>query len=383
MDDDLRYWLGFNLVRGIGPVRLQALIEQFGDVEAAWTASEGALRTSKLDQRSLANLLRVRREIDLDRELARVDRLGVHVLTSSSPDYPQLLAQIPDAPPVLFVRGDLAPADEWSVAMVGTRKASSYGREVARRLAGELAQSGVTIVSGLARGIDGVAHRAALEAGGRTIAVLGSGVDHIYPAEHRKLAAAIAENGAVISDYPLGTRPEGQNFPPRNRIISGLSLATIVVEAGLRSGALITADFALDQGRDVFAVPGSILSPGSAGCNRLLRDGAHVLTETRDVLEVLRLDQLPEKQAARAILPETPTEAAVFERLSSEPCHLDEISRLSGIPVSVVSSTLVMMELKGMVRQVGGLQYVRAYEPGVSYTTEDGGEASSPGGNDG
>ena len=367
MGDDLQYWIGFNLVRGIGPVRLRALIEVFGSVEAAWTASEAALRSMKLNDRAAENLLQVRRQCNLDAILTRIDHLGIHVLTWDSPDYPPLLAQVADAPPVLFVRGTITPSDEWAVAMVGTRKASVYGREVARRLAEELGRNGVTVVSGLARGIDGIAHKAAIEAGGRSIAVLGCGVDQVYPPEHRKLAEGIAANGALVSDYPLGTQPEAQNFPPRNRIISGMSLGTIVVEAGFRSGALITADFALDQGREVFAVPGSILSPGSAGCNRLLRDGAHVLTEVRDVLEVLHLDQVPEKQAARLVLPETPTEAALFEHLAGEPHHLDDLSRQSGIPIEVVSSTLVMMELKGMVRQVGALQYVRAFEPSAVY----------------
>lgn len=370
MDEDLRYWLGFNLVRGIGPVRLKALIDEFGDLKSAWEAPRAALDRVRLPQRALTNLLEVRQRTDLDHLLARIERLGVRILTWDSPDYPSLLTQLPDAPPVLFVRGGIIPDDEWSVAIVGTRKASVYGREVARRLAGELAQNGVTIVSGLARGIDGIAHRAALEAGGRTLAVLGSGVDVIYPAEHRKLADAISRNGAVISDYPMGTKPEGVNFPPRNRIISGLSLGVIVVEASLRSGALITADFALDQGREVFAVPGSILSPGSEGCNRLIRDGAHIVTEARDVLEVLHLEQISEKQAARQVLPESPTEAAIYAHLSAEPRHLDDLARKSGIPVEVVSSTLVMMELKGMVRQVSGLQYVRVAESGTTYTTE-------------
>ncbi len=374
MGDDLRYWVGFSLARGIGPVRLRTLIEIFGSVEAAWKASEAALRSAKLNDRVIDSLLQIRHQHDLDAVLARVEREGVRVLTWESPDYPVLLAQLTDAPPVLYVRGAITPADEWAVAMVGTRKATVYGREVARRLAEELGRSGVTVVSGLARGIDGIAHKAAIEAGGRSIAVLGSGVDQVYPPEHRRLAEAIADNGAILSDYPLGTKPEAQNFPPRNRIISGLSLGTIVVEAGLHSGALITADFALDQGREVFAVPGSILSPGSSGCNRLLRDGAHVLTEVRDVLEVLHLGQVLEKQAARMVLPETPTEATLFAHLTEEPCHLDELSRQSGMPVETVSSTLVMMELKGMVRQVGALQYVRAFEPGTVYEAEPSGQ---------
>ena len=366
--DMLRYWLGFNLVRGIGPVRLRMLLDFFGDIQSAWEAPEQALREIKLNRRSLGNFLKARRQVDLDEVLRQVERAGAHVLTWDTPDYPNLLRQITDAPPVLFVRGTLTPADEWSVALVGTRKATVYGREVAHRLATDLVQNRVTLVSGLARGIDSIAHKAALDAGGRTLAVLGSGVDHIYPAEHRKLAEAIIENGALISDYPLGTRPEAANFPARNRIISGLSLGVVVVEAGVKSGALITADFALDHGREVFAVPGSILSPASVGCNRLLRDGAGIVTEIADILETLHLDQVSEKQLAREILPANATEAAILERLTAEPRHLDELSREIELPVETISSTLVMMELKGMTRQVAPLQYVVAREPDEEYT---------------
>ncbi|MGC9394634.1 MAG: DNA-processing protein DprA [Anaerolineae bacterium] len=365
--ETLRYWLGFNLVRGIGPVRLRMLLDFFGDIQSAWEAPERALREVKLDRRSLRNFLKLRHQVDLDEVLRQVERAGAQVLTWDTPDYPSLLRQIDGAPPVLFVRGTLTPADEWSVAMVGTRKATVYGREVAHRLATDLVQNRVTLVSGLARGIDSIAHKAALEAGGRTLAVLGSGVDYIYPPEHRKLAEAIVENGALISDYPLGTRPEAANFPARNRIISGLSLGVVVVEAGMKSGALITADFALDHGRDVFAVPGSILSPASAGCNRLLRDGANIATEISDILEPLHLDQVSEKQLAREILPANATEAAILERLTAEPRHLDELSREIELPVETISSTLVMMELKGMTRQVAPLQYVVAREPDEPY----------------
>ncbi|RLC84123.1 MAG: DNA-protecting protein DprA [Chloroflexi bacterium] len=365
--EKLCYWLGFNLVRGIGPVRLRALLNYFSDVRTAWEAPESALREVGLDSRSLRNLLQVRQQVDLEQVLRKVEAEGAQVLTWESPTYPTLLQQIPDPPPVLFVKGELTPADEWAVALVGTRKATANGREVARQLAGDLVRNGVTVVSGLARGIDGIAHRAALEAGGRTIAVLGCGVDQVYPPEHRRLAAEIMEHGAVVSDYPLGTGPEGKNFPPRNRIISGLSLGVLVIEAGLRSGALITADFAADQGREVFAVPGSILNPAAAGCNRLLRDGAGVVTEVRDILETLHLDQLAEKQVAREILPTNATEAALLTQLSFEPCHVDALSREARLPVETVSSTLVMMELKGMVRQAGPLQYVLARESSPEY----------------
>ncbi|HRT31134.1 MAG TPA: DNA-processing protein DprA [Anaerolineae bacterium] len=366
--DDLRYWLGLNLVRGIGPVRLRALLSAFGDVKTAWEAPEAELRGVGLDQRTLQNLLQARRQVDLEQLQRKVEAAGVQALTWEEAAYPALLKQLVDAPPVLFVKGELTPSDEWAVALVGTRKPTAYGREAARLLATELARNGVTVVSGLARGIDGIAHQAALDAGGRTLAVLGSGLDEIYPQEHRALAERIAANGALLSDYPLGTRPEATNFPPRNRIISGLSLGVVVVEAGLTSGALITADFAADQGREVFAVPGSILGTSSAGCNRLLRDGAHVVTEVGDILETLSLDQLAAKQAAREVLPANPTEAKVLAQLSVEPAYVDEVARSAGLPVETVSSTLVMMELKGMVRQVGMLQYVVAREPEEPYS---------------
>ncbi len=369
MTENLRYWLGFNLVRGIGPVRLRALLDVFGDVRSAWEASETTLRDIGLNKRALRNLLKTRSQTDLKQVVRSVEKVGASVLTWEDPEYPDLLRQLADAPPVLFVKGAFTPSDAWAVAVVGTRKPTVYGRQVAHQLAGDLARNGVTVVSGLARGIDGISHRAALEAGGRTIAVFGCGIDYIYPREHRKLAEQIIKNGALISDYPLGMPPDAANFPARNRIISGLSLGTLVVEAGRRSGALITADFAADQGRDVFAVPGNILSPASVGCNRLLRDGAYVVTEVQDVLSPLHLEQLAEKRVARQILPDNPIEAALLEHLSSEPCHIDDLARLVDMPVETVSSNLIMMELKDKVRQVGALQYVVARESGVAYET--------------
>ncbi len=228
ISDALRYYIGFNLVQGIGPIRLRRLIEVFGDVERAWHAPADALRRAGLDQRSMQNLLETRARVDLDRELRRVEEAGVRAITWEDPDYPRLLLEIPDPPPLLYVRGTLEPEDAWAVAVVGTRRASAYGKEVTRRLVTALARSGITIVSGLARGVDGAAHRAALEAGGRTIAVLGCGVDRIYPPEHRHLAQEIVRQGALISEYPLGTPPEARNFPPRNRIISGLSLGCLL-----------------------------------------------------------------------------------------------------------------------------------------------------------
>lgn len=366
----LGYWVGFNNVRGIGPLRLRALLDTYGSIERAWHASADQLRSVGLDSRSVRNLIETRSRINLEQELERIQAAGAHVLTWESPDYPRLLLETHAPPPVLYVKGELREQDAWAVAVVGTRRASTYGREVTRRLAGALARHGITVVSGMARGIDGVAHRAALEAGGRTIAVFGCGIDHIYPAEHRKLAQQIAAHGALVSDYPLGTPPEGRNFPPRNRIISGLSLGVLVTNAGKSSGALITADFAAEQGRDVFAVPGSVLTQGSVGPNRLIQDGAKLVTRAEDIMEELNLTMVAEQREARQVLPEDATEAALLEHLSGDPTHVDDLQQQIDLPISQVTSTLAMMELKGMVRQVGGMKYVVAREPGVSYIVE-------------
>ena len=366
----LRYWVGFNIVRGIGPTRLRALLDYFGDVERAWRAPAEELRSAGLDRRSLNNLLAARAGLDLDGALERIAAVGARVLTWESPDYPRLLREISDPPPVLYVKGTITEEDVWAVAVVGTRGASVYGREVTRRLAATLARSGITIVSGLARGIDAEAHRAALGAGGRTIAVLGCGIDRVYPPEHRQLAQEVIAQGALVSDYPVGTLPEGSNFPPRNRIISGLSLGVLITEAGVRSGAQITAGFAAEQGRDVFAVPGSILARGSAGTNALIRDGAKIVLGPEDILEELNLTMVAEQAEARQVLPADETEAALLAHLSAEPTHVDELLQQVSLPIAQVTSTLALMELKGMVRQVGGMKYVVAREPGVTYVVE-------------
>ncbi|HHH40637.1 MAG TPA: DNA-protecting protein DprA [Chloroflexi bacterium] len=367
---DLRYWVGFNIVQGIGPAKTRALLDHFGDLEAAWHASADALRAAGLDRRALANLLETRRTLDLEAEMARLERAGLRLITWESPDYPPLLAEIPDPPPLLYVKGELRPEDRWALAVVGTRRATAYGRQVTETLVGELARNRITIVSGLARGIDRHAHQAALAAGGRTIAVLGHGLDQVYPPEHRRLAAQIVEAGALISEYPLGTRPEAGNFPPRNRIISGLSLGVLVVEAGLRSGALITADYAAEQGRDVFAVPGNITARSSRGTNRLIQDGAKMVLEARDILEELNMTMVAQHVEVQMALPENETEARLLSHLSMEPLHVDEIARDLALPIAEVSSTLALMELKGMVRQVGGMHYVLARESGIPYMVD-------------
>jgi DNA processing protein len=357
MSDEKKYWIGFNLVRGIGSVRFQQIKNYFGDLSVAWNAPGESFKQAGLPGRAVTNFLRLRKQIDLDQVYESILEKDIKVLTLLDDDYPRLLREIDQSPPVIYVKGTLTPADEFAIAIVGTRRVSEYGQQITRDISIFLAGHGLTIVSGLARGVDGIAHRHALEAGGRTIAVLGSGVDVIYPPEHRKLAEAISENGAVISDYPLGTQPEGINFPPRNRIISGLSLGTIVVEAGDRSGALITADFALEQGRDVFAVPGNVLSPASRGTNRLIQNGAYAMVSPQDVLDVLNLSELESIKTARQVLPADKTEARILQVMNFEPLHIDEICNEVGLPVDKVSAALTMMELKGLVQHVGAMRY--------------------------
>ena len=367
---DVKYWVGFNIVPGIGPARFQALLDHFGDLEAAWEAPVYELRRAGLDRRSIDSLLETRSKISLDGEMEKIERAGVQVLTRQDETYPPQLRHIHSPPPVLYVKGELRPEDEWAVAVVGTRRATVYGKEATRTLASDLARNGVTIVSGLARGIDAQAHRAALEARGRTIAVFGSGIDIIYPPEHKKLAQAIVENGALVTEYALGTPPEGSNFPPRNRIISGLSLGVVIVEAGVTSGALITADYAAEQGRDVFAVPGNIFHRGSQGTNRLIQQGAKLVLSVEDVLEELNLTMISQQAEVRAVIPQNETESLLLKHISYEPIHVDEIGRQSGLPIVQVTSTLAMMELKGMVRQVGGMNYVLAREGRVEYVVD-------------
>jgi len=368
---ELNYWIGFNIVSGIGPARFKMLLNYFGAAGKAWHASDGELRAAGLDRKSIESLLTARQRLSLEDELARVERMGASVITWEDDRYPPRLLEIHNAPPVLYVRGELLPQDEWAVAVVGTRSGTRYGRQMVAEIAGELGRSGITVVSGLARGIDSLAHRATLRAGGRTIAVLGSGIDIIYPSEHRDLASRITERGALVTEYPLGTKPEAGNFPPRNRIISGLSLGTLVVEAGKRSGALITADYALEQGREVFALPGSATSGKSEGTNRLIQEGAAKLVlSVQDVLEELNLTLVERHQEVRMFVPDDEREASILKHVSAEPIHVDDIGQRTSLPISEVTSTLALMELKGMVRQVGGMNYVLARERGVQYAVE-------------
>jgi DNA processing protein len=363
-EEELACWVAFTRVRGIGPKRFGELLNFFGDALTAWRAGRDDLLAAELDARAADALLEQRAKgPDPLAELEALAKHGIQAIPQPSPAYPELLREIYLPPMLLYVRGALAPADAWAVAIVGTRRATAYGYQVAEHLARGLASSSVTVVSGLARGIDTAAHKAALAvSGGRTIAVLGCGLDIIYPAENAKLAARICEQGALVSEFPLGTQPEAGNFPARNRIISGLSLGVVVAEAPQPSGALITARFALEQNRQVFAVPGHIYSKASEGTNRLIQDGARLVMRVEDILDELKLQQAPQQQEMRALLPATGVEGALLTLLAAapEPLHIDELCRASGLPPAEVTSALLMMHLKGMVQDVGSGTYALA-----------------------
>ena len=355
----LRYWIGFNKAKGIGPARLRTLIQYFGDVESAWNAAPERWQAAGLDQRSLSSLLSTRATCDLDAELRAIQQAGARAITLDDTDYPLMLRKIYDPPPVLYVRGTLTEADQWAVAVVGTRRATAYGKTMTQEVVTALVRQNVTIVSGLARGIDATAHQAALDAGGRTIAVMANGIDHVYPPEHRHLAETIVERGALLTELPLGSRPERGLFAPRNRIVSGLSLGTVVVEAAEKSGALLTANQALEQGREVFAVPGNVLSVTSKGTNALIQAGAKLVTNADDILIELN----PERVRVETRVQPTPMvadneiEAIILRHLSVEPQHIDELSYQSGLPIMQVNATLTVLELKGLIQQVGTMQY--------------------------
>jgi DNA processing protein len=356
----IRYWLGFHLIPRVGGARVNRLVEHFGSVEAAWEASERELRAAGLPADAVASIVNERPRIDIDHELRQLERFGVRPLTLDHDEYPRLLRHIPSPPPVLYVRGTLLPTDELAIGIVGTRRATAYGIDMAARISADLARSGVTVVSGLALGIDTAAHRAALDAGGRTVAVFGCGLDTIYPPRNRTLAERIAEQGALVSEYPLGTRPDARNFPVRNRIISGMSRGVSVVEAPLRSGALITTMFAGEQGRDVFAVPGSALSSVSAGCHALIRDGATLVTSADHILEYLDVAAVEAHTQTRIAIAETDAERILMALVGAEPRHIDELAHESGLPIHEASGTLLAMELKGLVRGAGAGHYVRS-----------------------
>ena len=407
--NDLKYWVALSRLPQLGAVRFRRLEAYFGELEAAWRADGRQLQAAGLKEADVAELLTARAGISPDAELAALEKAGFSAVNWHSGRYPLRLKQIADPPPVLYYAGTLEPdADDRSLAVVGTRSPTEYGKRAAAALTRDLAANGLAIVSGLALGIDGIAHRSALEAGGRTIAVLAGGLDRIYPREHAELFRRIQQQGAVVSEHPPGVRPHPSRFPRRNRLISGITMGTLVVEAGVKSGARWTVYQALEQNREVFCVPGEIFSPASAFTNRMIQEGAKLVLNCGDILEELNLPATaaassdnptadkptaaangaakpplasagrterpgagrPEKpaagqqekmdfQAAAPIIEEVGEEAALLAWLHDEPLHVDELRRQSGLTINAVNGMLALLELQGKVKQVGSLHYVR------------------------
>ncbi|OGE91576.1 MAG: DNA protecting protein DprA [Candidatus Doudnabacteria bacterium RIFCSPHIGHO2_02_FULL_48_21] len=359
MNTDHPYFNAFNTIPQIGPVKFAKLLNFFPNLQSAWQASPFDLAACGLEQAVVEKILETRQNFDPIAEFARLEKLHVELLTIKDQLYPKLLKEIPSAPAVLYVLGRMLPSDEMAIAVVGTRKFSTYGKQATAELVTGMVRANLTIVSGLALGIDSLAHRTAVECGGRTIAVLACGVDNIYPALNRHVAQQILDSGgAIISELPLGTPPLKHHFPNRNRIISGMSLGTLVIEAAAESGSLITAQHALDQNRQIFAVPGSIFNPGSEGPNNLLKMGAKAVTRASDILEDLNLDSIQTELITQEIAPDNEEEAVILGLLKREPTHVDIVVKTTGLPAATVAATLTIMEMKGKVRNLGANQYV-------------------------
>lgn len=365
---DNRYLHALRILPGrIGTKTLTLLIERFGDGEAVWRAPDSEIFACPgLGPKSKDALIAGRKAIDPDQEWETLEKIGVDVFSLYDPFYPALLKQIPDAPYLLYARGQF----DWErpqpmIALVGSRKYTPYGEQAAGRIAEDLTRAGVLVVSGLAFGIDSVAHKGALEAGGETIAVLGSGIDDasITPQTHFPLAEKIMRSGALVAEYPPGTPATVGTFPARNRIIAGMSLGTVVIEAAEESGSLITARLALDYDREVFAIPGSIFSPASSGTNQLIKQGAKMVSGVSDILE-----ELPELglrkssgSGAESLVPKnlSPDEAKVLRFLSHEPLHVDKIIKAATLETATINSLLALLEVKGLIRNIGGMHYIR------------------------
>lgn len=362
------WWVALGMVPGVGAITYIKLLERFGSPEAVFRAPMKALREVDRVGPLLARAIRGFRDFDgVERELARMEEMRIGLVILGQASYPPCLAAIPDPPPYLYVRGELKEEDNLAVAIVGSRSPSTYGLKTTFRIARDLARRGVTVVSGMARGIDSEAHKGALAGGGRTIAVLGSGVNVIYPPENRELCDRIVEQGAVISEYQLDAEPDGIHFPARNRIISGLSLGVTIGEAAPKSGSLITARLALEQGREIFAVPGSVDSIRSRGTHHLIRQGAHLVESAKDILDELGAmlrawgRHVPEEEVSKEPeIPLSPDETKLLEVLGEAPFHIDEVIQRGQLGPAATTAVLLQLELKGLVRQLAGKRFVRA-----------------------
>jgi DNA processing protein len=359
--NELYYWVALNTVPNVGQIRFVSLVKHFGSPQKVLEASVREI--SKVEDVGEITASCIKGQVnykEAERQVKAFEKSGCGWMTFTDSDYPKRLRQISDPPPFLFVKGSLTEADELAVALVGSRQATDYGKTITQRITSELVAKGITIVSGLATGIDSYAHKAALEAGGRTIAVLGCGLDIIYPSENKILAKKIEAQGALVSEFLFGTEPIAENFPKRNRIISGLSLGVIVVEAPAKSGALLTAQYALEQNREVFAVPGNLGKKTSEGANNLIKQGAKLVTRAEDILEELNLSTTMTVKEFKKQLPElAEQEKAIYQVLSVEPIHIDNLAQESNLSISETLTGLLNLELKGLARQRSGKFFVR------------------------
>jgi DNA processing protein len=358
---DLYHWVALTMAPGVGSILFKRLAQSFGRPAGVFNASLKELsQVEGVGPKIAASLKKFNWKPAVEKELRLAEKKGAKLVTWEDEEYPANLKQIYDPPPLLYVLGSLIPQDSIAVAVVGSRNPTTYGQLAAERISMGLSRKGITVVSGLARGVDSFSHRSALVAGGRTIGVLGCGVDIIYPPENQDLFEQVAAQGAVISEFPLGTPPDSDHFPIRNRVISGLSLGVAVVEATLRSGSLITARFALDQGRDVYAVPGNVDSPRSAGTNRLIKEGAKLVTRAEDILEEIHHIPRPEIPAIPPQPKLSEEEARVYGTLEQEALHIDQITARTAFSSARVSAVLLTLELAGHVKQLPGMRFAKA-----------------------
>jgi DNA processing protein len=360
--NNLEASIALNMIPQMGPVRLRRLLERFGSAENILIARSDQLTAVEGINRALAdNIARWEEFADPAAELKKAAALGARVISTQDEEYPAALREIHDPPIVLYVRGRLTDRDRNTVAVVGSRKATHYATECAKKLSFQMAYAGLTVVSGLARGIDTAAHQGALAAKGRTIAVIGSGLGELYPPENAALADRIAESGAVISEFPIDTKPDRQTFPIRNRIVTGMSFGVLVVEAGANSGALISANMAAEQGRTLYAVPGRIDQPSALGSNRLIQQGAKLVIGVDDILDDLPLvfSKKPDLPAAPTVTDLTPDQQKVFDALGTDETALDSVIATSGLTAAAVSSTLLALEMRRLVKQLPGKRFVK------------------------
>ncbi|MDO8668913.1 MAG: DNA-processing protein DprA [Candidatus Buchananbacteria bacterium] len=360
-DNHLKYWVAYSRIQKIGPVNFKKLIDFFSDLKMAWQASQKQLISAGLDENLASEIIIQRQEINPEEEMALMARENVQAVILTDDNYPSNLKEIFNPPPVLYYRGSIDFLKNTCLAVVGTRKFSSYGQQATAEIVSQLAKSGLTIISGLAFGIDAMAHKACLEAGGKTIAILGSGPDKqcVFPSSNRYIADKIINaGGGLIAEYPIGTYPTKYTFPMRNRIISGLSKAVLIIEAPKSSGSLITARYGLDQNRDIFALPGSIYSANSQGTNNLIKEGAKLITSADDILQELNIQTVFEKLKSQPQI-DNNEEKIVLDLLSKEPMHIDKIKKMSKLNINVLLSTLTIMEIKSLIKDLGGKNYIR------------------------